>query len=176
MTLQVGGGRCSFPMKDGAPAITRATDDCHISRVAEYSDLRCVVKPRFHRTRPVSQPPSGSVLRGPLSRPEQVPSGRQTPGKDRTGLSGAGRQSERRSTDHRSRCGAEQPGPAVRRGDATAIYDQCERRFSPRTNLVRCRPFTRPLLHLGSRGEWLAIRAIGKHTMTSPSDSDSFKH
>jgi hypothetical protein len=162
-------------MKSGAPACTGATGESLVYGATAYTGTACVVKPRSHWSRPVTKPPSGSVP-WELPNRQKASTGRQTPGKDRTGLSGVGRQSERRSTDHRSRCGAEQPGPAVRRGDAAAIHDQCERHHSPETQLVPCRPFTGPLLHLGSRGEWLTIRAIDKRTMTSSSDHISLKH
>ena len=160
-------------MKSGAPAVTGATGTCCVCGTTTYTHSGCAVKPRSYWSRPVPQPPSGSVPWEPPSRPQKVPTGRQTPEYDTTGLSEAGRQSERRSTDHRSRCGADQPGPAVRRGDAAAIHDQCERHLSPGTQSVPCRPLTGPLLNSGSRGVWLTIRAIDKHTMTSPSETTS---
>ena len=143
-----------FPMKAGAPARTGATDTFRIANAEAYRDATCSVKPASLWGDPVLEAPSGSVPWGPPSRsPQQVPTGRQTPDKHRTGLSGAGRQSERRSTDHRSRCGADQPGPAVGRcsasGDAPAIHDHyCVRRRIPGTISVPCRPFTRPSMHL----------------------------
>lgn len=161
-------------MKSGAPAGTGATDRYCVSTAAAYSDSACVLKPRSHWSRPVAQPPSGSVPWGPPSRLQKVPTGRQTPVNVRTGLSGAGHQSECRSTDHRSRCGADQPGPAVRRGDAAAIHGQCERHHSPGTQSVPCRSFTGPLVHLGSRGEWLTIRATDKRTLSSPPNTNQF--
>ena len=159
-------------MKSGTPAETGATDTLCDSFAEVYGVRRYSVKPRFDWTRPVRETPSASVHWGLPSR-QKVSTGHQMPEEDTTGLSGAGRQSERRSTDHRSRCGADQPGPAVRRGDAAAIHDQCERHHSPGTQSVPCRPSTGPLLHSGSRGEWLTIRAIDKHTMTSPSQTTS---
>ena len=167
-------------MKGGAPAGTGATDNCYISRVVAYSDPRCSVNLRLHSDRRVQEAPSGSVPRGPLRRSEKVPSGPQTPEQDTTAFSGAGRQSERRSTDHRSRCGAEQPGPAVGRcgasGDASAIHGQCERQLPLGSEQDPRRHFTVPQPRLGSRGEWLTIRATDKRTLTSPPDHISLKH
>ena len=162
-------------MKSGSPAKTGATGTCFSHSVAWYKSVACELEPRSAWSRPVVEPPSGPVHWG-LPNRQKASSGCQTPRKGRTGLSGAGRQSERRPTDHRSRCGAEQPGPAVRRGDAAAIHDQCERHHSPGTVSVPCRPFIRPLLHLGSRGEWLTIRAIDKRTVASPPDRTSPRH
>ena len=162
-------------MKSGTPAETGATDTLCDSFAEIYSVRRYSVKPRFDWTRPVRETPSASVHWGLPSR-QKVSTGHQMPEEDTTGLSGAGRQSERRSTDHRSRCGADQPGPAVgrcsARGDAPAIHDQyCVRRRIPGTHSVPCRPLTRPSMHLGTRGVWSTIRTIDKHTMTSHSGS-----
>ena len=82
------------------------------------------------------------------------------------------------SSDHRPRCGADTPGLAAKRcsasGDAYAIYDQCERRYSQGMLFVPRLAITGSSQRLGSRGEWLTIRAIGKRTFSSPPDVGSF--
>jgi len=162
-------------MKSSSPARTGAATSSNPSAAVAYRISSSSVKRPPCRGSQLPRAPSGSVRWGPPSRPPQkVPTGRQAPENDRTGLSGAGRQSERRSTDHRSGCGVEQPGPAVRRcranGDASAIHDQRERHSPPRTQFVRRRAFTGLQLRMGGRGEWLTIRAIDKRTLNSPPD------
>jgi len=157
-------------MNDGAPATARATDNCYISRVAGYSDLRCVVKRRHYWARSKPASPSGPVRWGLPTR-QQASTGYLRVDPDRAGIAVVGHQRGGRSTDHRSQCGAEQPGPAVGRcrasGDASAKNDQCERHQSPRTQFVQRRPLTGPQWRMGSQGGWLTIRAIDKRTMTS---------
>ena len=163
-------------MKGGAPEQTGATDTRYILLVADYSVQRCPVNPRLHRVRPIIKPPSGSVPWGRPNR-QKVSTSRQMLEDVRTGFSGGGRQSNRRLTDHQSRCGTVAPGPAARRcnasDDAYAINDRCERHYSPGAFLAPCRPVTGPQLHLESRGEWLTIRAIDKRTFTSSPNVNS---
>lgn len=160
-------------MKGGAPAGTGATNSFYISRVAAYSDQRCAVKPRFAWSRPVAEPPSSSVPWG-LPTDQKVSTGRSTADPDLAGCTAVGQQCEQRSTDHRSGCGAEQPGPAAGRcrasGDASAIHDQCERQLPQRSEHDLRRHLTVSFPRLGSRGEWLTTRAIDKRTTTSPSN------
>jgi len=157
-------------MNSGSPAGTGATDSSYIRTVAAYSDLRCSVKPRLQWSRTHPAAPSGSVHWG-LPNHQKASTGCRSADPGQAGCTAVGQQWERRSPDQRSRCGADQPGLAAKRrsasDDAYAIHDQCERRNSPRTDSVLCRPVTRPMWHLGSRGEWLTLRAVGKRTFTS---------
>jgi len=158
-------------MKNGAPAQTGAVANSSLSASKGYCARACEVKPRSTWSRRHPATPSGSVRWG-LPNGQKASTGHLWMDPDQAGCTVVGHQCECRSFDHRSGCGADRPGPAEKRcsasGDAYAIHDQCERHYSPGTQSVPRWPFTGPFTRLGSRGEWLTIRAIDKRTLTSP--------
>jgi len=85
---------------------------------------------------------------------------------------GVSRRASCRLDGHRSRWGADQPGPEVRRGDAASINDlQRERHMSPgAASRASRRAVISSQLRLGGRtGVWSTIRTVHKPAMTSPS-------